>query len=221
MRHFAALILLLAPGLAHPASAALVAVDLFAPGDALVTRDTDSGLDWLDLPLTTSLSYDQIQAGAGNWLANGWRYATEAEVCHLWVTHGEAPSCTPNSPGILQPDAAMAMMTLLGTTENVSGGGGFVTVRVNGLYDDATAPATDVGLGRIEVSTIFGSGIFGRTTSAAANTVASNAFINTRGSFLVRATPPAIPALAPGAGAALAVLLAFAGRAHLRTRGVR
>jgi hypothetical protein len=220
MRHFA-LILLLLPALARPASAALVAVDLFAAGDGLVTRDTDSGLDWLDLPLTTSLSYDQIQAGAGNWLAAGWRYATEAEVCHLWVTHGEAPSCNSNTPGILQPDAAQALMTLLGTTENVSAGGGFVTVRVNGLYDDATAPATSVGLGRIEVSTVFGSGIFGRATSVAPNAIASNAFLNTRGSFLVRATPPVIPALSPHAFAALAALLAFAARAQLRTRGVR
>jgi hypothetical protein len=212
------LLLALAASLpALPAAAVLVSVDLFSAGDGLITRDTDTGLDWLDVPLTTSLSYDQIQAGAGNWIPNGWRYATEAEVCHLWVTHGEAPSCNSNTPGILQVDAAMAMMTLLGTTENISGGGGFVTVRVNGLYDDATAPAPSVGLGRIEVSTIFGSGIFGRVSSTAANAIPSNAFLNTRGSFLVRASPPVIPGLPLAGAAALAAGLVLATRRTLRS----
>ncbi|HVP13991.1 MAG TPA: hypothetical protein VMS88_00525, partial [Terriglobales bacterium] len=78
MRH--AVVMRLAPwlaavALAGSAHADLVAADLFSAGDGLVTRDTDSGLDWLDLPgLTTNLSYDAIQGGAGGWIAGGWRY---------------------------------------------------------------------------------------------------------------------------------------------------
>jgi hypothetical protein len=199
--------------LALPAAAQLVTVDLFSAGDGLITRDTDSGLDWLDVPLTTSLSYDQIQAGAGNWIPTGWRYATEAEVCHLWVTHGSAPSCNSNTPGIPLPAATIALMTQLGTTESIIGGG-TSTQRVNGVYDDATAPATSVGFARIETSSLISSGIFSRVTSTAADGVASNSALATRGSFLVRTTPPApeIPALPLAGAAALAALLALAVR---------
>jgi hypothetical protein len=197
-------------------------VDLFAPGDALVTRDTDTGLDWLDVPLTTNLSFDQVQGGAGGWIAAGWRYATEAEVCHLWTGHGGVPSCnTANLPAPAPPlPPAADVITLLGETEHLFPGG-TVVVRTSGLYDDATAPATSVGAGRIETLFVIGGGLVTTTTSAAPNNVASNLASSVRGSFLVRATPPAISALPPVAVASLAALLAFAGRAQLRTRGVR
>jgi hypothetical protein len=62
------------------ASAALVDlinIDLKIAGDELITRDSNSGLDWLDLTETNGLSQNYIltQMGSGG-LFDGWRYAT-------------------------------------------------------------------------------------------------------------------------------------------------
>ena len=55
----------------------------------LVTRDTVSGLDWLDLTETNDLSYDFVsgQLDTGEQFA-GWRYATNNEVVQLWANWG-------------------------------------------------------------------------------------------------------------------------------------
>jgi hypothetical protein len=52
-----------------------------------ITRDTDTGLDWLDVSATANLSYNQVVASALV-QSEGWRYATEAEVC-VWFS----PTC--------------------------------------------------------------------------------------------------------------------------------
>lgn len=65
--------------------AGLVSADLDAGGDGLVTRDTASGLDWLDLPVTQNYSVNQILSGLNgrNFITEGWRYATIDEVHQL------------------------------------------------------------------------------------------------------------------------------------------
>lgn len=63
---------LLAGGMAH---AALVKKDLFAPGDGLVTLDTATNLEWLDLTATQGLSVDAVLGGAGGWVNDGFKYA--------------------------------------------------------------------------------------------------------------------------------------------------
>lgn len=56
-------------------------MDLLTQGDGLVTRDTQSGLEWLDTTLTFGFTYDDILNGVGNsWYAEGWRFATTSEV---------------------------------------------------------------------------------------------------------------------------------------------
>src|SRR5262245_48105146 len=77
------LLVLLAVLSAGQARANFIPLDLFGPGDALITRDTELGLDWLDVYATRNTSADQIRAGAGGWVADGWRHATTAEVCSL------------------------------------------------------------------------------------------------------------------------------------------
>ena len=52
---------------ALPAGATLQVVDLFAPGDGLLTRESDTGLDWLDPTTTQNQSYNSIATGAGGW----------------------------------------------------------------------------------------------------------------------------------------------------------
>jgi hypothetical protein len=197
--------------LALPAQAELVEVDLNAPGDGLVTRDTETGLDWLDLGgVTTNLSYDAIQGGAGGWLAAGWRYATEAEVCDLFVEHTEAPTCNFNSGVIPEPAAAENLIFLLETTGTTFGPLEF-SFFVTGLYDDATGGAT--GEAKIEVVGTFPPSEFWLLrTRATPDATPSSTTSTTVGSFLVRATPPEIPALPSAGAAALVVLLGLATR---------
>ncbi len=54
-------------------------------GDNLITRDTVTNLDWLDLTETNDMSYNDVSAqlGAGG-MFEGFRYATNAEVIALW-----------------------------------------------------------------------------------------------------------------------------------------
>ena len=70
-------------------SAALISADFETVGDNLITHDSISGLDWLDLSETRSLSYDYVsgQLGAGGQF-DGFRYATTLEVIDLWASFG-------------------------------------------------------------------------------------------------------------------------------------
>lgn len=54
-----------------------------------ITRDTDTGLDWLDLTETAGRSYNDIssQFGVGGEF-EGWRYATSVEAQTLWANIG-------------------------------------------------------------------------------------------------------------------------------------
>ena len=96
-----------------PAFADLVDLDLFEPEDQLATRDTDTGLDWLDLTATatgqqqiapniwgfTFPNYNDIVANVGGWTADGWRHATASEICNLLSVHAIAPSPCPGGEG--------------------------------------------------------------------------------------------------------------------------
>ena len=44
------------------AGAVLIERDWQTPGDALLTYDTDTGLEWLDVPATSDMSYNQVAA---------------------------------------------------------------------------------------------------------------------------------------------------------------
>ncbi len=54
--------LVLAMGIlcSEPAIAALVPLDFELPGDAAITLDTETGLRWLDVPVTANLSVADV-----------------------------------------------------------------------------------------------------------------------------------------------------------------
>jgi hypothetical protein len=58
--------------------ASFITQDLSAPGDGLLTLDTETGLKWLDFQVTKNLSIDEINAGVGQW-STSFRYATYDE----------------------------------------------------------------------------------------------------------------------------------------------
>ena len=101
------------------ASADLSSHDLLAPGDRLVTRDSATGLDWLDLTTTTGLSWNDIHAGRGGWIADGWRHATTAEVCELLIHAGFAATPCPGPVDLPGAGALMdAWIDTVGDTES-------------------------------------------------------------------------------------------------------
>jgi hypothetical protein len=58
----------------------------------IYTADTDTGLYWLDVTVTSGMSFDQVspQLGPGGQL-DGWRYATAADFDQLMIGFGFLP----------------------------------------------------------------------------------------------------------------------------------
>ncbi len=99
------------------AGAALVSTDWQAAGDNLITEDTATGLQWLDLSETYGLSYEFVssQFGAGGQF-EGFRYATQDEVVALWANFGiDLSAGAPTSMNGTDPAVEMAA-DLLGNT---------------------------------------------------------------------------------------------------------
>jgi len=76
-------------GFSTSVNASIVSTDWQTAGDNLITHDTVSGLDWLDLTETNNLSYNAVvsELGSGGDY-EGFRVATSAEVVALWANFG-------------------------------------------------------------------------------------------------------------------------------------
>ena len=164
------------------AQSALFSVDLFTPGDALLTRDTDTGLDWLDLTETKGLSYDAIAGGNGGWIALGFGFANLDHVRTLFQNAGIVNLGGESVPGNYQ--GVTLLMGLLGQTYT----GLFGSRDSSGLADLVPFSETSVGSGFLHLSP-FGpsasAGIsdFFQTPKTTASPIS--------GVFLIRtATPP-------------------------------
>ena len=75
--------------LSTTANAAIISTDWQVADDNLITQDTSTGLEWLDLTATTRRSYNDVSSkfGAGQEFA-GWRYATNAEISGFFDAFG-------------------------------------------------------------------------------------------------------------------------------------
>lgn len=73
----------------QPAEAILTSVNDPVFGMDAITRDSDTGYEWLDVPLSDNLDYTYVsgQFGAGG-AFEGFRYATIDEVVELWMNAG-------------------------------------------------------------------------------------------------------------------------------------
>ena len=70
------------------ANAVVISIDS-SFGTDTITRDTDTGLNWLDLTMTSGRSYVDIASELGNGGEfEGWRYASRTEVQTLWQNFG-------------------------------------------------------------------------------------------------------------------------------------
>ncbi len=187
-----------------------------------ITRDTASGLDWLDVTQTQGLSYNQVlaQMGAGGAFA-GWRYATVGEFDQLITNFGYPVStgncsnstthCDLNIPGdspIIEQiirtlgDTQNAYLDATHSTIDISPtGAGFVTgyLSINSfLFPSSTLKQGSVG----DSETIIRA--TGQYNADALDIVLSNGTTSfnldyteaRKGSFLVKVSPVPIPAAA-------------------------
>ena len=69
--------------------ATLIEQDLNIIGDNLITLDTDTGLEWLDLDQSLGFGYDEIELLFGpTQQFDGYRHATLPEVTTLFINTG-------------------------------------------------------------------------------------------------------------------------------------
>ncbi len=94
----------------------LVSVDWQSGGDGLLTHDTETGLEWLDLTQTLDQSLSSISPllSAGN-TYDGFRVATSNEVISLLNGAGISPIPTSTSDPVVFASAT-ALTSLLGET---------------------------------------------------------------------------------------------------------
>lgn len=87
--------------IASSANAALVSRDLYSAGDGLITYDTVSKLEWLDVAQTAGRSWNDVsgQFGADGDFA-GWSYASRNQTIALYRQLGFNPDFDfrPNDP---------------------------------------------------------------------------------------------------------------------------
>lgn len=196
---------LLSLAIASPATALLIERDLLAPGDGLVTRDTDTGLEWLDATLTLDLSTNQVLAGAGGWIGAGWRYATLGETCALFENAGAATLPCP-SAGFLPGAAGQLLLDRLGVTRSATSGSSFEVEQLWAWFEG--------GQVELSVDTILATGGL-RTFTAIYDTADPDDAIYYFGSLLVRVPEPTpLPIL--GSACLLALWIRAGGRAGSR-----
>jgi len=109
--------------------AALIEIDLYSSGDALLTRDTRTGLEWLDISQTVGMSYGEVLTS--NYVSNmSFRYANQQELISLYDNAGGSGdyfiprSSNGNYNGVPVAEnynAAMVLLNLMGCTSYIVG----------------------------------------------------------------------------------------------------
>jgi len=145
-----------------------------------LTIDTATGLAWLDLTLTTGLSYDDVAAGAGGFIGAGFSIATTDDVATLFTNAGATNLTGDSLPS--QFASATNLISLLGCTF-------FCGARVpasQGWFDFIPADPLQATDGLVQTIPLSSIGIF--------RVGMGPTFKNTRtsdvGTFLHRPAPP-------------------------------
>lgn len=87
-------------------------------GDGLITYDSNTGLEWLDLTVSKDLSFDFVESQLGqSGLFEGWRIAEYREFDELWYSFGGGGiHCCDGIPAPLPgmtPDASISFRELM------------------------------------------------------------------------------------------------------------
>lgn len=185
---FISLVVLTAFAVVNPAAGELVEVDWQDAGDGLLTLDTETGLEWLDLTETTSMTVAAVTAkfGSGDDF-DGFRYATATEVGDFYTNAGlsgfaTAANTVSGNSNATQIAAAEALQVLWGTTFPQPGlsqvtSSGFIDELVSGTVFRITSLTVRTGP---TVTDLWAAGTRASTGSGTFTTV---------GSALVRSLP--------------------------------
>jgi hypothetical protein len=194
---FSPLILLAQVLLAQSAQAALLAGDLVTTGDGLITKDSRTGLEWLDLTLTRGASYDAVAAGFGGYTTqNGFRFASAAEVNALQASALEGKVAfvllTSNVNDLLTAEyfAAGELNELLGVTFPMTGNGFTFNSSVGYVAPaSATGIVTSLSIGS-EITSVSNSPVQSRRGVSRGFTFTNSTTVGSTitGSFLVRSS---------------------------------
>ena len=109
-------------------------------GVGSITVDTDSGLEWLDINLSTGFSYTAILPELSGGMFDGFRLATDEEVVELWVNAGIPVINNVGSPLNVSPVQAL-LNDFIGSTSVENGNPqafGFTADIANGAVSRAT-----------------------------------------------------------------------------------
>jgi len=94
------------------ANTEIIKRDLKDPNDGLITRDTESRLDWLNVSLTINQNFDDVRTGI--WYQAGFRHATKAEIRQFFV-HAGTPD-DDRALAVTHPEETLRLINLLGAT---------------------------------------------------------------------------------------------------------
>jgi len=176
----------------NPATASLLDIEDYGS----FTRDTISGLDWLDLTETVNMSYDSVssQTGTGGSF-EGWRYASSIELSSFWDNAGGNSSIQGFST--VHEGQTDIMLDFLGITQVYGTSGLYTSNRATGILSDGAfnrfSNEIEHLIGTIQSSTdLSGTGMYGTDKFDASEAwVAPDYSHSAYGSFLVRDYAPA------------------------------
>ncbi|MFT4585431.1 MAG: hypothetical protein ACI915_004287 [Gammaproteobacteria bacterium] len=188
-------------GVSLEASAALSSVDS-SFGNNTLTHDSVSGLEWLDVAITSGNSYDTVATQIGSGLIyEGFRFATRQEVYNLWDNAGLAHYLTGTGS---QPNGDVN--TFAGFLGNTANDGGCLS---------CVGP---VGFTAVESGVFYQYGAYTTSNFGPAPSVdnpfnaGDNPVSNITGSWLVAANPVPVPVAVWLFGSGLIGLVGFARR---------
>ena len=162
-------------------------------GANAVTRDTATGLEWLNLTFSTNRGVDEVQAGLGpGGMFAGWRYATRDEVCALGDGHFGLTDCDTFSFTPLNVAAAQTFINLLGPTavDALSGG-----LHLEGYLQPDAFPVGEAYVAQLVQGNPGMGAPFAEGDLQLIVALSALGPFDERGSFLVRADAPAALAL--------------------------
>lgn len=194
-----------------PARATLISIDRLTAGDGQLTRDTASGLDWLDVTLTLNQSQASAAGltGSGS-LYEGFRLATVAEFQTLVANAGVHYGLSTNP---LHIAAAHSLQNLLGLT-SVFSDSSAVYSNSNGWLAGSLSGNANLGFIQITDYHPRGNTDFSIADNGGGAGNASSAF----GLFLVRSSPSMGTGVPDGGSTVGLLALAMAGLFAFRRR---
>lgn len=169
------------------ARASLLEVDYLSAGDKLLTRDTVSNLEWLDLTRTLDISYTDMlaQLGPGG-LYEGFRYATVADIDNLQVNAGLRPGLFLSTSPV-EVNITVDLLDKLGITRLPNSSGSYGSWGITGT---PFAPTTTIDDRIMRDFRISFAGVGMSTNQGVISDIGSS---QETGSWLIRETPSPVP----------------------------